>query len=176
MIFTVGHSNIPFSRFLELLKEHEIEMVLDVRSKPWSRHNPQFNRRVLESALKEAGIEYRQTGRVFGGLHTVPTSNAEFRAWMAKLVKRGEELNVALMCAEADPKNCHRAMKLTAYLHRLDPPVTAFHILPEGALAHSVIFEKAMPEGWLWTEFGGRNRAVDAQEAVERVAELHEKE
>lgn len=130
-------------------------MLLDVRSKPWSRHNPQFTRNVLESALKEAGIQYRETGRVFGGLHTVHTSNGEFKAWMAKLVQRGSEMNAALMCAEADPKKCHRAMKLTAYLHRLDPPVTAFHIFPDGKLTDSLPFEQAHPKSWLWTDFGG---------------------
>ena len=70
-VFTIGHSNHAAGVFLELLFRHEIEEVVDVRSSPHSRYNPQFNRKTLQAALSEAGIGYVFMGAELGGRQIV---------------------------------------------------------------------------------------------------------
>ncbi len=66
MIYTIGHSNHPAERFIELLRQHEIGALADVRSMPFSRFNPQFNRERLAASLREAGIQYTFLGQELG--------------------------------------------------------------------------------------------------------------
>src|SRR5579863_10217190 len=71
-IYTIGHSNHPIETFLSLLKQHEIQGVVDTRSHPHSRFNPQFNRRALEASLAGEGINYEFMGESLGGRPTEP--------------------------------------------------------------------------------------------------------
>ena len=72
-VFTIGHSNHAAEVFLGLLLRHEIEDVVDVRSSPHSRYNPQFNRKTLQAALTEAGVGYVFMGEELGGRPTDPS-------------------------------------------------------------------------------------------------------
>ena len=145
-IFTIGHSNHDMSLFLDLLRRHEIETVVDVRSEPYSRWATQFNKSEIETALVEAGIGYRFSGREIGGKPKDETllncgvtdydklaATAEFRSELAEVVKLASERRVALMCSEADPYECHRERLLAKELRVRG--VDVIHILADGSVS-----------------------------------------
>jgi len=117
MLYTLGHSNLPLERFIELLRQYGVEGVVDVRARPFSRHNPQYNHRPFARALVEAGFDYVWMGDRLGG---VPRSSRqklnveerlrdpEFRKGLEELVELASRRTVALVCAEEDPRRCHR--------------------------------------------------------------------
>jgi len=117
MLFTIGHSNLPLARFIELLRINDIELVVDVRARPFSRHNPQYNHQPFAKALAEAGFGYVWMGDRLGG---VPHGSRQrldveerlrdpdFRKGLAELVELAAKKRAALVCAEEDPRRCHR--------------------------------------------------------------------
>lgn len=110
-IWTVGHSNHPLDRFLDLLKSAGVTAIADVRSAPYSRRFKHFNREPLRAALAEAGIAYVWLGDALGGKHgdgVPPSVDAVARA-LDRLADGADRYRVALMCAEADPAHCHRS-------------------------------------------------------------------
>ena len=127
-IWTVGHSTHTAEKFLEMLRAHEIKVLVDVRSFPGSRRYPQFNRDELARELGEVGIEYRHEPRLGGrrtpraDSHNTAWKNASFRAYAdhmeSEAFQRGvEELlevaatrRTAVMCAEAVWWRCHRSL------------------------------------------------------------------
>jgi uncharacterized protein (DUF488 family) len=127
-LFTIGHSNRSFEEFLELLKAHGVEQVIDVRSIPKSRHNPQFERTALAKSLRQRGVGYRWLKRLGGRRHAKKDSantwwrNAAFRGFadymateqfaegLSTLEEAAEAKCVAIMCAEAVPWRCHRSL------------------------------------------------------------------
>jgi uncharacterized protein (DUF488 family) len=128
IIFTIGHSTRPIDEFIRLLQAHGIERLIDVRTVPKSRHNPQFGQDQLSAALERAGIHYTHL-RGLGGLrHARPDSkntgwrNASFRGYadymqtcefeesLAECIELAKQERVALMCAEAVPWRCHRSL------------------------------------------------------------------
>jgi uncharacterized protein (DUF488 family) len=127
-IFTVGHSTRSSEDFVAMLKAHRIELLVDVRTVPRSRHNPQFNRDTLPETLKRAGIDYLHLGEL-GGLRKarVDSTNTgwrnlsfrgfadymetpEFETGLARLMDLAGTRRVAIMCAEAVPWRCHRSL------------------------------------------------------------------
>jgi uncharacterized protein (DUF488 family) len=136
VILTVGHSNRDLPSFIGLLRAHDVKRVVDVRTMPRSRHNPQFNRDSLPRALRAVKIAYRHLAGLGGLRHAHPDSvnkawrNASFRgyadymqtdAFMAslqKLVELAAEKRTAIMCAEAVPWRCHRSLIADALLVR----------------------------------------------------------
>src|SRR5215469_14103670 len=126
--FTIGHSNRPIEEFLELLKRHGIKRVIDIRTIPRSRHNPQFNEQPLKASLRDAGIFYTHVKKLGGLRHAKADStnlgwrNASFRGFADYMqtsefeagLERAIELSTtkpsALMCAEAVPWRCHRSL------------------------------------------------------------------
>lgn len=127
-IFTVGHSTRPIEEFIALLQAHGIEQVVDVRSIPKSRHNPQFNGPDLKESLKKARIRYKLLKKLGGLRHTTKDSvnlgwrNASFRGYadymasegfeqgLQELVEIASARKTAIMCAEAVPWRCHRSL------------------------------------------------------------------
>ena len=122
-IYTIGHSNHPIDELLALLVQRGIELVADVRSHPASRFNPQFNREALRASLATAGVDYDFLGRELGARSTDDSvyvdgkvdyerlaSTAPFQAGIARLSGAAATRRVALMCAEKDPIDCHRAI------------------------------------------------------------------
>jgi len=128
VINTVGHSTHPIDEFVRILEAHGIRQVVDVRTVPRSRHNPQFNRENLPVSLKAAGIAYRHMPELGGLRHPKRDSintgwrNASFRGYadymqtpefhagLDKLIVAAAEVPTAIMCAEAVPWRCHRSL------------------------------------------------------------------
>ncbi len=135
-IFTVGHSTHPIDEFIDILKAHGIKKLIDVRTVPKSRHNPQFNADELAASVRASGITYRRMTALGGLRHTTKDSpngawrNASFRGYadymqtsefsaaVDQLVERGRSNNAAIMCAEAVPWRCHRSLIGDALLVR----------------------------------------------------------
>ncbi len=144
-VFSIGHSNHPIGHFISLLQRHGIERLADVRSTPFSRFNPQFNRARLEESLRGHGIRYEFLGTELGARSTDPGCYEHGRVSYARLAasptfKRGldalragsDQGRVAIMCAEREPLDCHRTILVARELERARVPV--FHILADGAL------------------------------------------
>jgi uncharacterized protein (DUF488 family) len=145
VIYTIGHSTHTGEDFLKLLATHDIEVVADVRSRPYSRFNPQFNRDVLMGLLEEAGLRYIFFGKDLGGRPQDPDrpladglvwdyirSRPQFREALAKLLTEARQARVCLLCAEADPARCHRGQLLAPELAA--QAVEVRHILADGTL------------------------------------------
>jgi len=135
-ILTVGHSTRPLAEFLAMLAAAGVEMLVDVRTVPRSRRNPQFAREALPAALREAGIGYEHL-RALGGLRrsrpdSVNTAwrndafrgyadhmqTEEFEAGLARLLEIARHARTAIMCAEAVPWRCHRSLIADALVAR----------------------------------------------------------
>ena len=135
-ILTIGHSTRPIDEFIALLKSHDVTRLVDVRTVPRSRHNPQFNRDELPVSLNAAGISYLHLPAL-GGLRRTSAESvntgwrntsfrgyadymqtAEFRSAVDQLIEFAEHDRLALMCAEAVPWRCHRSLIADALLVR----------------------------------------------------------
>jgi uncharacterized protein (DUF488 family) len=143
-LFTIGHSNHPLERFLDLLRRHGIGAVADVRSRPCSRFVPHFSKERLQLLLAEEGIGYLYLGRELGGKppRGDPASPAsdygsrigqpEFREGIARLLEAARRQRVAMLCRERDPLDCHRLHLICRYVAPLVGRID--HLLAEGGL------------------------------------------
>jgi uncharacterized protein (DUF488 family) len=144
-IYSIGHSNGTAERLLELLAQHGITAVADVRSQPYSRFNPQFNREEIASSLKKSNIEYIFLGRELGARSEDPSCYREGRAQYSLIAKTtlfesgiqrlldiGERSRVAMMCAEKEPLECHRTILISRHLH--ERGIDVRHILEDGRI------------------------------------------
>ena len=125
---TIGHSTRTLGEFIALLKAHAVSLIVDVRTVPRSRHNPQFNKDALPGSLKKAGVGYVHMPGLGGLRHAKSDSlnigwrNASFRGYadymqtpefkeqIDNLIQLVKEHRIALMCAEAVPWRCHRSL------------------------------------------------------------------
>lgn len=149
-IFTVGHSTHTLDRFIGLLSNHGVTAICDVRSTPYSRMNPQFNRDVLKKRLPEYGITYVFLGIELGARCEDPAcyENGKvrygrlahtdlFRSGLDRVQKGMREYRIALMCAEKEPLECHRTILVARQLAEFGLDVQ--HIHADGTLeAHTV--------------------------------------
>ncbi len=135
-ILTIGHSTRTLEEFVSLLQAHGATRVVDVRTVPRSRHNPQFNKSSLPGSLKKAGLTYVHLPGLGGLRHARPDSinggwrNASFRGYadymqtpefeetLEKLIEMASHDRIVLMCAEAVPWRCHRSLIADALLVR----------------------------------------------------------
>jgi len=127
-LFTIGHSTLPIERFIRVLAAYGIEQLVDIRTVPRSRHNPQFNSDALDASVHAAGIEYRAMPALGGLRHTHAGSantgwrNKSFRGYadymqteafreaVETLIDMSRRKPTAIMCAEAVPWRCHRSL------------------------------------------------------------------
>jgi uncharacterized protein (DUF488 family) len=143
-LFTLGHSTHSVERFLELLRMHRINAIADVRSSPYSRHTPQFNREALQAFLKDQGIAYVFLGKELGARGADPSSyidgqvqfnllaqTDQFKQGLDRLRKGTSSYRITLLCAEKDPIRCHRMILVCRNL-RADFLIQ--HILEDGKL------------------------------------------
>jgi len=150
-IFTIGHSNVAAERIVELLQQHAIRVVVDVRSVPYSRRNPQFNRETFQRTLETAGIEYVYAGQYLGGrpddpsgyqegqvLYKLIAGKAWYQAGIDRLLEIASHQPSVIMCAEEDPLRCHRHRLVTQTL--LERGVIVWHIRGDNRL------ERAEPD------------------------------
>lgn len=159
MVFTVGHSTHEVEYFINLLNKHGINCLIDVRSAPYSRIAPQFNKEPLNSSLKGNNILYTHFEKEFGARHTKPSlldengsvdfdkvrESPEFKQGVERLKKAlALGYNVAIMCSEANPFDCHRFSMISYQLVKEDLQV--LHILPDGALIDNKELENRLLE------------------------------
>jgi uncharacterized protein (DUF488 family) len=135
-LWTIGHSTRPIDEFLALLKAHGIQQVVDVRTVPKSRHNPQFNTDQLAKSLKKAGLTYLHMPQL-GGLRKANKDSIntgwriasfrgyadymqtdEFQRALEELMASSKDKPSAIMCAEAVPWRCHRSLIADALVSR----------------------------------------------------------
>lgn len=144
-IFTIGHSTHAIAAFVSLLKRHGVTAVADVRSAPFSRFNPQFNRDALERSLRDHGIRYVFLGRELGARSDDPACYEKGRVHYARLARTGAfqagvervlrgaaDHRIALMCAEKEPLECHRTLLVARALADLGASI--MHIHADGQL------------------------------------------
>jgi len=148
VIYTIGHSNLSADRFLELLHENRIETLVDVRSRPASRHVPQFNKARLEKMVSEAGITYVWLGKELGGLpdeeefydadgfilYQRLAATARFKEGISQLLALSKKSRCAIVCMEEDPSGCHRRLLIGRVLTQKG--VTLAHIRKDGSVVY----------------------------------------
>jgi uncharacterized protein (DUF488 family) len=146
-LYTIGHSNHPIARFLDLLAAHGIEAVADVRTVPASARHPQYNRAALTAALAARGIEYWFLGTELGARRAEPEAYDEegiatyeritqlpaFREGLDRVKEIAVGRRVALMCAEREPLDCHRTLLVCRHLRDAIPGGIR-HILGDGSI------------------------------------------
>jgi uncharacterized protein (DUF488 family) len=156
-LWTIGHSNHDLEWFIDLLRGQRINFAVDVRSYPYSRHAPQFNREELESALRNNGVGYLFLGDALGGrpgrdehydadghaMYEEMAREPSFAAAIDRLLDGAGGHRLVLMCSEADPHDCHRRLLVGKVLAERGAELR--HILRDGTVAaeHEVDIEVA---------------------------------
>jgi uncharacterized protein (DUF488 family) len=143
-VYTVGHSTHTTKKFLDLLERNGVTAIADVRSSPFSRHNPQFNKATLSGELKKHGIAYVFVGKELGARSEDPAcytagrvrydrlaQTSIFKAGIDRVLSGAQKYRIALMCAEKEPLDCHRTLLVSRALERLG--VSIVHILSDGS-------------------------------------------
>jgi uncharacterized protein (DUF488 family) len=166
IIYSIGHSTRTLEEFVELLKAYSVTFVVDVRTVPCSRHNPQFNKETLPGSLKERVIRYLHMPEIGGLRHAKRDSinlawkNPSFRGYadymqtkefseaLLKLIALARENCVAIMCAEALPWRCHRGLISDALVARR---IKVLHIISKTATITHELNEMAQVEGYMVT-------------------------
>jgi len=167
-LYTIGHSNHEIAVFLGLLRQHGVTAVGDVRSQPYSRYVPQFSHDALEAALADAGIAYVFLGQELGARSDNPACYQDgkvqfdrlaqepiFAEGLGRVVQGIERYRIALVCAEKDPLDCHRALLVARRL--CETGIAISHIHADGALeSHQALESRLLvacklPEGDLFT-------------------------
>jgi uncharacterized protein (DUF488 family) len=145
-VFTIGHSNHSAERFFGLLKGYGIEVVVDTRSHPYSRHAPRFNASVLEAALARDGVGYLFLGGELGGRpegeefydgngrvdYTLLGCSRPFLDGISRLEKEIRARTIVLLCSEENPIRCHRRLLVGRALEELG--FTLRHIRGDGSI------------------------------------------
>src|ERR1043165_9075518 len=123
-LYSIGHSRHPIERFLQLLEQHRIETLVDVRSMPYSRFSPHFGIHALRKAVADAGRAYLFLGKELGGgpegaeyydgeghvLYGRRAEASDFCAGLDRLAVEADSHRVAIMCSEENPDSCHRRL------------------------------------------------------------------
>jgi hypothetical protein len=155
-LYSVGHSNHELPAFLDLLELSGVTAIADVRSSPFSRRLPQFNRPALEPALRQRGIAYAFLGAELGGR---PASSElydeegradygrmrateDFARGLDRLCRARAGYTVAMMCGEADAMNCHRGLMVAPAL--VERGVAAWHLRKDGSVESTAEFEERL--------------------------------
>ena len=174
-VHTIGHSNLTAAVFMAMLRRHEIELIADVRSAPYSKFTPHFNRDDLRYLLREAGVQYAFAGDKLGGRPPDPTCYrrgvlpepgadylqevdyvaVEQRPWFQAGIRRLMELaatqQVAVLCSEGNPEQCHRHHLIARVL--INQGVDVRHILADG---EAVVARITPQQTDLFAALGGR--------------------
>ena len=149
IIYTVGHSNIEPDVFIEHLKRYNIDVLVDVRSKPYSQYVPSFNKDSVERLCKTNKIQHVFLGDLLGGKpddvsvvrdgnkinYYVLSEKSYFLTGIDKLLEQANTHTVCIMCSEGQPDECHRNLLITPALEERDVKVE--HILPDGTTISS---------------------------------------
>ncbi len=137
-LFTIGHSNLDWQSFVEALRQFQVGLLIDVRSRPQSYRFPHFSQTEFEQSLRESGIRYLFLGEELGGRpedpeaygldgrvnYRVRRKSFGFQAGIRRVLSELEQNTLALMCAEEDPLTCHRFLMIC-------PEVVALGVEPQ---------------------------------------------
>ncbi len=146
-IYSIGHSNHDLIHFISLLERYQIKTLVDVRSQPYSRWVPDYNREPLQRALEECDLTYIHMGEVLGGRPDDPSfydsgasdgspnyervaESHAFQVGLQELCDLAQSNTVAMMCSEGDHRHCHRALLITPHL--MERGIKVLHIQPDG--------------------------------------------
>ena len=157
-LYTIGHSNHEAEALLELLRGAGVTAVADVRSSPFSRRLPQFNRTTLEAFLRHYGIAYVFLGEELGGRpasselyhpegwadYEQMRQTAGFQLGIQRVLRGLEGHTIALLCSEEDPMDCHRALMIAPALKELGLPPR--HIRKDGRVETTRQFEQRLQQ------------------------------
>lgn len=179
-LYTLGHGNHPLPHLIRLLEDNGVMTLVDVRTAPYSRFNPQFNKDSLETTLPQHNIQYVFAGKFLGGRPSDPalyksrTLPAEehtdylhevdypaimqrdyFQRAIQRLLQLADEQTTAILCSEEDPATCHRHHLIAKYLMGNHPEVTVRHIRGDGTVfgARSLLVTVEKPEAKQGTLF-----------------------
>jgi len=162
--FTVGYGDYPIDRFITFLQNVSIDVIIDVRSSPYSRFNPHFNRENLENSLHRRDIGYQYMGDQIGGRYTDPRllfpdgtvnyrkvkDTEPFREGISQLlsiIASGKK--IALMCAEKEPERCHRFALISPVLQ--SKGISVIHIRPDMRLQANEDLERELIDSFFDT-------------------------
>jgi uncharacterized protein (DUF488 family) len=155
-VLTIGHSTLPYERFLELLRRANVTAIADVRSAPYSRQFPQFSRETFSNELRADGIAYVFLGKELGGRpserrfycdgiadYERMSRTAEFGEGLDRVMEGAKKFRIALMCSEREPLDCHRCLLVSRALAQRG--IRVGHILGNGrVISHSEIEDKLL--------------------------------
>lgn len=145
-LYTIGHSQHPIQKFISLLKQHNVNFVIDVRSIPYSKYASMYDRENIRNELKSANISYSFMGKYFGARQDDKSLYAKegyldfkkvvkwdtFKKGMDNVIRGMETNRIALMCLEKNPIDCHRALLVAnAFYHK---GYSVKHILENGEI------------------------------------------
>lgn len=156
-ILTVGHSTLPYERFLALLREASVTAIADVRTAPFSRHFPHFNRDALRKELRSDDIAYVFLGEELGGRprgeqffcngvadYEKMAEAATFVRGLERVIDGANKYRIAMMCSEHDPLDCHRCLLVGRALQ--ERSVNVRHILSSGQIINQRQVEDKLME------------------------------
>lgn len=156
-VLTVGHSMLPYERFLSLLRQANVTAVADVRSSPYSRQCPQFNRDELSEELMLDRISYVFLGKELGGRpsegkyycegvadYEKMAEAPEFHKGIDRIIEGAKKFRIALMCSERDPLDCHRCLLVGRAL--VQRGIKVAHILHGGSIVNHAKIEERLLE------------------------------
>jgi uncharacterized protein (DUF488 family) len=183
-IHTVGHSTHTSELFIQLLETHSVTAIADVRSTPYSRRNPQFDRNNIRAALKAKSIQYAFLGKELGARsddeccyvndkvsYSLLAKTPLFESGIDRVVEGARTHRIALMCAEKDPLDCHRTILVARRLIRSGYRIV--HILGSGLVeTHDDALTRLMNRLKLSAEDMFRSPALTVEEAYEKQADL----
>jgi uncharacterized protein (DUF488 family) len=179
-LWTIGHSNHPLDAFLDLLTRHRIEVLVDVRTSPYSAYASQFNREAIRPELQSRAIQYLYLGDLLGGrvederfidgdgrvLYGRLAESPGFRKGIERLLGGIRQFRVAILCGEENPANCHRRLLVGRVMH--EKGVNILHIRGDGSVqseadlaadeqfrktkGQKTLFETEEPEEWKSTQ------------------------
>ncbi len=152
IIYSIGHSDHALEAFIALLRQFGITTLVDVRSQPYSRWVPSYNRETLARALEEVGLVYVFMGDHLGGRpadgalyasgdksgrpdYARVAASPIFQAGLERLIELSHSRSVAMMCSEGDYRECHRSLLITPEL--LARGVRVIHIAPDGSVTEA---------------------------------------
>lgn len=182
-VFTIGHSTHSSEVFVEMLRDHIVSVLADVRSAPYSRFNPQFNKDLLAQYLTTQGMKYVFLGRELGARSEDPScyENGQvqyarlartelFERGIQRVIRGAQDHCIVLMCAEKEPLECHRTLLVARALARLGMDVQ--HIRADRSLeSHEAAMERLLDVVGLPHSDMFRSRQDLIDEALMRQAE-----
>lgn len=187
-LFTIGHSNHTIEHFIDLLREHEVQAVADVRSVPYSGFAPQFSREAIRASLEAHSIKYVFLGEELGGRSDNPACydgegrvqydvlkrETTFKEGMQRVFDGLKKYRVALMCTEKDPMDCHRAIHIALSFIR-EYGLDIAHIRADGSLESHEELEDRLRRLYK-RKLPSEDMLSSQDEIVNRAYELREKE